>query len=390
MNNVSVQTPQVAAAQLTGPRAAKQNTPVGLDAGEASFLQLLSSVLGTGAEASLAAQLKKNAEMLGAQINAEMLTINPLLTMMLSGQAGPDAGQQALALDLPAQAQSSAPIGDAALSAELLSQLQGVTGAAPAPVAANTHSFQSLAAALDVIDGDANMEVVTAAHSGSAEGRALALQGQSQFKRAVSQAQQMIKTTGNDDMVDEAELDLEALQKKVDSGAFLPNLSGTSKTGAPLIAEAGSTPDAQEQEIFAQIKASVTRHAEDGATDFTIKLRPEGLGEITVKLLETGGKVTLSLAASDANVQRLLGSELNNLRDIMRPYNVEVSQVVQTNEAQGMSMQQQFSQQFSQHSYTGQQQNPSFAYDPDYGESAKTGEPAQAAVPPDSVLDAYI
>ncbi len=385
MNNVSVQTPQ-ATAQLTD-RAVRQNTSSGLDAAGADFLQLLSSVLGNGAESALADQLKKNAEMLGAQLNAEMLTVNPLLTMLLSGQSGSDAEQQALALDLLSQSQAPAFTGDAALSAELLSQLQGIVDTAQASSGTSPSSLQSFASALDALAGDTDAELVTTTRLGSAVSDASALQGQSQFNRAVKQAQQLIKAAAKAGTVDEAELDLEALQEKVNSGAFLLNSTALAKPDAPLVTQADSPLDAQE--VFAQIKTAVTRNTEDGATDFTIKLRPEGLGEITVKLLDAGGKITLSLAASDVNVQRLLGSELNNLRDIMRPYNVEVSQVTQTGEAAGMNLQQQF-QQSAQHGFAGQQQAPAFAYDPSYGENAKTEEPAQTTVESDSVLDAYI
>lgn len=389
MNSVSVQTPQVAAQLTAAQTLAKQGTSGGVDQTGSSFMQLLSAVLGTGAEAVLADQLKKNAEMLGAQMNAEMMAINPLLMMLLSSQAGSDAQQQAAALDLLSQSPLSALATDA-LPAELLAQLQDATGAAQAPPAVGSNDLDRFATALGALTngGDVNVEIMTATGNGSSSGGTLALQGQSQFERAVSQAHQLIKEAVPTDSGDDA-LDLEVLQKKVDSGAFLQHLTGTVRIDTPAAAaETSSAPNAQE--IFSQIQTAATRHASDGETDFIIKLRPEGLGEITVKLLEADGKVTLSLAASDIHVQRLLGSELNNLRDIMRPYNVEVSQVVQTNDAQGMNMQQQFSQQFSQHGFTGQQQNPAFAYDPNYGESAKTDEPAQSAVLPDAMLDAYI
>lgn len=390
MNNVSMRTPQVATQLTAAQTLAQQDAPVSVNEAGSSFMQLLSAVLGTGAEAVLADQLKKDAELLGAQISADMMAINPLLMMMLSGQAGSDAHQQAVALDLLSQSPSPALAADAALSAELLAQLQDVTGAVLTPPAVGGNNLERFATALDALtsDGGVSAELMATAQAGSGSGGTLALQGQSQFKRAVNQAHQLIKEASPTDSGGDA-LDLEALQKKVDSGAFLQHLTGAVRTDTPVAAsETSSTPSAQE--IFSQLQTAVTRHAADGETDFTIKLRPEGLGEITVKLLEAGGKVTLSLAASDINVQRLLGSELNNLRDIMRPYNVEVSQVAQTNEAQGMNMQQQFSQQFSQHRFTGQQQNPAFAYDPDYGESARTDEPAQPAVLPDAMLDAYI
>ncbi|KAF5037608.1 Flagellar hook-length control protein FliK [anaerobic digester metagenome] len=393
MNNVTVQ-PQQFVTLSAGSPSALQNTLTGLNATglhnvSASFLDLLTSVLGAGGETALTAQLKKNVETLGAQMNAEMLTVNPLLSLMVSGQTTPTdpaALQQTAASDALGQIQSLALAADVQLPSELLSQLQDAIDSVQTPASANTTAFSAFAAALQASNSNLNTTAITGVFSNSASDSASAFQAQSQFGRAVSQVQLLLQATGS---ADTAELDLEDLQKKVDSGAFLPRLSNAAGMSTPAAAaEVGIAPDARD--ISNQIKSAVTRYTQDGATDFTIKLSPEGLGEITVKLLESGGKITLSLAASDAGVQRLLGSELNHLCDIMRPYNVEVAQVIQSNEAQSMNMQQQFGQQLSQHSYSGQQQAPTFAYDADYGESAQTGKTEQAAIPLNSMLDTYI
>lgn len=390
MNNIAVQIPIATALES---QSALQKALSGLGNSSASFLDLLTAVLGTGGEAALAAQLKKDAETLGAQMNAEMLTANPLLTLMLAGQTPQtlsDTLSQFTALDSHSQLQSLASTANIPISSELLSQLQQTIDTADALTPANTNSSTAFAAALQTMksQSEANAAVLTAVFSNSASDEASVLQGQSQFNRAVSQVQQLLKSTGEDSF-ETVEIDFEDLQKKVDSGAFFSPFANAANTGVTAASDEVHKP-LSTQDIFNQIKTSVTQHTQEGASDFTIKLNPEGLGEITVKLLEDGGKVTLSLAASNANVQRLLSSELNNLRDIMRPYNVEVAQVVQTNEAQNMNMQQQFSQQFSQHSHTGQQQTPPFAYTPSYEESTLAEEPLPSVILPDSVLDAYI
>ncbi len=393
MDNVTTQTQQVVS-PLSGHQPALQNAllklnATGLDNTSVNFLDFLTSVLGNGGEAALAEQLKKSAETLGTQMNAEMLAVNPLLGLMLAGQGAQtdsDATQQAALLDAHAPVQSLNANTDVPLAPELLAQLQQ-TAAAAEPPGTNTAEAPALSAALQIAASGSAAAAITVT---PASADTSVLQGQTQFERAVSQAQQLLKATDAADSADTLQIDFDELQKKVDSGVFLPRLSGMGSTGTfSTIAENSSLPDAQE--ILSQIKTAVTRHEQEGITDFTMKLSPEGLGEITVKLLAEGGKTTLSLMASDANVQRLLGSELNNLRDIMRPYNVEVAQVVETNAAQNMNMQQ-FGQQFSQHSYTGQQQNSAFysygtaAYD----ESAAGSEQPQTVILPDSVLDAYI
>lgn len=397
MNNITIQTQQVVS-QLSGSQNTVQSmlsglNSTGLGGTSANFLNLLTSILGNSGETALASQLKKSAETLGTQLNAEMLSINPLLGLMLSGQATQadlSTTQQTALLDALGQIQSLNTSQDRSLVSELLVQFQQSVDAIDPLAVENTAIPTAFATALQTVTNDSDITATTiTATVTSALDDASVLQGQSQFGRAINQAQQLLKATDSTETADVTEIDFDELQKKVDSGTFLSGLSNVNSMDTPAAVAENTTPlDAQE--ILSQIKTAVTQHDQGGTTDFTIKLSPEGLGEITVKLLADGEKMTLSLTATNANVQRLLGSELNNLRDIMRPYNVEVSQVVQTNEAQNMNMQQ-FGQQSSQHSYTGQQQNNAFyAYAPEYGESAVNSEQPQTVVLPGSALDAYI
>lgn len=385
MNNTTVQTLQVTGTLSALPKSFSALNANDIGNASASFLKLLTGVQGAGGEAALATQLKKEAETLAAQMNAEMLTLNPLLAMMLAGQTAQsnlDVSQLNPTLDSLGQFQPPASSVDSSLSLELLSQLQQAIDFAGTSVA-NGSGTTDFSAAFQAIRREGEAALLL----GSNLDGTSVLQGQSQFDRAVSLAQQLLGSTG-ETTTETAELNLEDLQKKVDSGAFLPQLTGAVSTDATV--DVSNIHSLNAQNIFGQIKASVTQHAEEGVTDFTIKLTPEGLGEITVKLLEDSGKITLSLAASNAHVQRLLSGELHNLRDIMRPYNVEVAQVVQTNAPQNMDMQQQFSQQFSQHSHTGHRQSSFFAHNPNYGEIDQTGDPISSVTLPDAMLDAYI
>ncbi|MFV0498337.1 MAG: flagellar hook-length control protein FliK [Candidatus Fimivivens sp.] len=393
MNNMTVQTPQVVTSPIQSasimPKSLEDLNTGSLGNNAAHFLNLLTAVLDTGGESALTAQLKKDAEILGAQMNAEMLTLNPLFTVMLtdqSTQATPNTLQQNAVFGPSRQLQSLSSTANLPLSSELLSQLQQAIEAAETPVSTNASSATTFATAAQATgrDGDATASILLNAASDEAS----ALQGQSRFAHAVTLARQLLKSA-NQPAADTGEIDLDDLQKKVDAGAFLSQLTTAANTGTTIGADQVYK-NLDAQALFNQIQTSLTQHVHESVTDFTITLSPEGLGKITVKLLEDGGKTTLSLAASNANVQRLLGSELNNLRDIMRPYNVEVTQVVQSNEPQNMDMQQQFSQHFSGHNHPGQHPTSSFAYDPDYGEIAPSGDLSPPVTLPDSVLDAYI
>lgn len=69
--------------------------------------------------------------------------------------------------------------------------------------------------------------------------------------------------------------------------------------------------------------------------EFVIKLKPEGLGEIIVKLQsESNGKNILSLVVNNQNVKNVLDSDLQGLKAALSQTNVEVKEVVYDNQSQ--------------------------------------------------------
>lgn len=217
---------------------------------------------------------------------------------------------------------------------------------------------------------------------------------QTQFTKSIQQAQHLIRNSeGNLSLRSQiVKIDVDELQKKVDSGEYLAQAQAANQ---PVHTEQTQfeveTPENIEpREIFSQIKEGAQPHIANNDSDFTVKLRPEGLGEITVKLVSQDGRVTLSLSASDPNVQKMLGSEINNLREIMRPYNVEVAQVEESNSAVFADLQQQLQQQSSQQQYQQQGQGQSRFFTTDYTDITETVEEEDELLQPDSVLDQYI
>lgn len=215
---------------------------------------------------------------------------------------------------------------------------------------------------------------------------------QTQFRKSVEQAQHLIRNTDSASSQRSAPLkiDVDELQKKVDAGEYLAQtqLQRQPVQTEQINTEQYSLPENVEpKEVFSQIKTAADAHAAQNDSDFVIKLRPEGLGEITVKLASQDGRTTLSLSASDANVQKMLGGEINTLREIMRPYNVEVAQVEQSNSAVYADLQQQLQQQQSSQQQSGNQQSRMYAVDyADAPEEQEISQPQQ----PDAILDQYI
>ena len=177
------------------------------------------------------------------------------------------------------------------------------------------------------------------------------------FRDAVAlvkqQAQQKQQDSG------EAEpLDVDALQMR--ANAQRPQLEGQVK-----MQQVQADSNEQPVDLAKQISEKMLLHLEKGEREFTMKLNPESLGEITVKLLQKDGKMTLSIAAASETTVKLLNGEMEALRMAVRPMQVEVRQaVVQTQDADGQNMQQQMdmsSGQFFDHSQQAQQQAQQFA-----------------------------
>lgn len=107
-----------------------------------------------------------------------------------------------------------------------------------------------------------------------------------------------------------------------------------------------------------QITEGIKQNISLGKSEFTIKLTPETLGEITVKLVEAEGKTTLTISTANEQAAKIINKEIDALREAVAPMNVEVrNAVTSTNESAGGSMQQynMSGQQFAQQQFTGQQ-----------------------------------
>lgn len=181
------------------------------------------------------------------------------------------------------------------------------------------------------------------------------LEGQTKFQDAVAEAQKLMKQSPAEETDgDGVKLDIEKLQSQVDAGSFLRNLGTTPLYAASETKAVGQQADVDPAEFLKQVHTGLLKGLDAGKQEFVMKLRPEGLGELTVKLAELGGKMTLAITATSAQTQKLLNAELYNLREVMKPYQVEVEQVVTAKEQASSQFSGQFGQQnFSEHQHDG-------------------------------------
>ena len=89
--------------------------------------------------------------------------------------------------------------------------------------------------------------------------------------------------------------------------------------------------DAREQQIdtpvLEQLKTGVERAAQTGNRELTIHLKPEGLGDIVVHLTSSGDKTTVRIGVTNPETEKLVTSQMESLKDMLRPLNTEVQEV---------------------------------------------------------------
>ena len=123
-----------------------------------------------------------------------------------------------------------------------------------------------------------------------------------------------------------------------------------------------SNPLFDEFNISEQITDGVKANLNLEKSEFTLKLNPESLGEVTIKLAEEGGKMVVNITAATESTAKLLNSDLTALRDSLGSLNLEIREVtVEAPESIEESIAQfnMTSQQFSdrQRAFNNQQQD---------------------------------
>lgn len=148
---------------------------------------------------------------------------------------------------------------------------------------------------------------------------------------------------------DTQEIDIDKLQSDVASNRFNPLASLETRVARPEFNEP------QAPEVDQQIQQGITENLLNGRKEFVIKLRPEGLGEVTVKLLERPGEASiLSLITSSVESAKLINQKLSVLQEAMRPLQVQVNMAEPDHFVEAS---QAGSEAYNEHSFLADQQN---------------------------------
>lgn len=127
-------------------------------------------------------------------------------------------------------------------------------------------------------------------------------------------------------------VDADDLQKKVNDGAYLPSAriyGMTDRYEAPVVSNSGMT---ENTPLAEQLRGGIEQGMAKGLNQFTIRLKPEGLGEIVIHMVSAGGKIAMSIGVSNTETQRMLNSEMLNLREALQPLNAEVEEIYQNSQ----------------------------------------------------------
>lgn len=344
-----------AAAVQTGAAVQAQPTSLrkllGMGQGQIGdgFAMIFQQMLGDGDEEQLSAllmqmagSLQEDSEELGGQMSAEMLAVmagmnlpaSDLMSLMQQDGAVAENVMEVLSTTM------NSPQGRTQLPA-LLSQLEGFT---------QQQGEGEEIIELPQADKDF-VELLSAAWKETPEDAAkppVPLTLDHSTVRAIKEQMEQNRK-GNQPET----LDIESLQADVNTRRFLPAEAMTQKQSLPV-------PDAQE--IAKQLKTGILDNLAKGKNEFLVRLKPEGLGEILVKLSETKDKVSLSIFTNDSQTARLISGEVAALQNALRPLNAEVQEITTVSANEQASQYSAQNQMTDQGKQSHSQQEPSHSH----------------------------
>ncbi len=354
---------------LQGALAGQQ--PVG-DGFAMLFQQLMGALNGEGDPmAALLAQMgqmQDDAEDEGVELGMQMMA-----EMLLSGN--PQAMQILEQLGLePEQVQALAQAGQNAGRVAQIEEMQN-PATQQADAAAGEQPAEQAQDTIQVFAAGQNSQPEESGEDGSL------MQGEHQFRNAVQIAREKL---GGQSKEETQQVDVDALQAHANSYRFEP--------AQPMQKlEATMRPDPQE--VVNQLRDGILDRL--GKQDeFVVKLKPEGLGEITVSLTQQDGGISMKLLASSPQVAKLISEQVMSLQNALRPLHAEVTEIstIAPQAAENAAQYSAFSEQ--QQQFSRQQQfTGSGAQSNARGSSMDGGEePAEwdPQVRLDETLNAYI
>lgn len=312
--NVAVQ--QGAAAPQTtlrGMLGMAQGGQMGGDGFAAIFQQLMGGDMEAGDLAAMLMQmtgrLQKDAEEMGAKMAAEMVNSMPFLSpnviasLVQMSWSGDQAKLEALADSM------QNPDGMSKLPAYLLQREgvlpEGEENGEAQPISQENKDF---------------LDALTGAWASRAEARSKPITTEVD-QSAIRAAKELLSrnSKGGKTEADTETLDVESLQADVNARRFMPAVSSAAQEPLPQVPTG--------EELAQQVKTGILENAAKGKNEFVVRLKPEGIGEIVVKLSEDKEKISLSIITSSPQTARLISNEVAALQNALKPLHAEVQEI---------------------------------------------------------------
>ncbi|MEM1485258.1 flagellar hook-length control protein FliK [Oscillospiraceae bacterium PP1C4] len=303
------------------------------------MLQQLAGMSGTDAVGSILAQMQ-DTQMTqeDEEQNGNELAMQMLAELFLPNLPTEDLLKQTSAVGLVQQQTGQSPLSGILqqLSPAVQQELRELEGTKGKPMQA---LFQE---ALDGSqEGTDAVQVISVAQTSEKETTLLG--GESQFQNSVTEALKLIKAQRKDEQKNQFDMiDVDKMQQEVNAGKF-NNATAVHKASTPLL---------DSKDLIAQLQTGIQEHISNGKNEFVVKLKPEGLGEITIKMSELDNKISLSIITSSTQAARALSGELTALRESLRLLNADVHEVItQSQSAFNAAQNEQFGQNYQGHQH---------------------------------------
>lgn len=122
---------------------------------------------------------------------------------------------------------------------------------------------------------------------------------------------------------------LEELKKNSDGKGvtYLDKINASRQGGFRSVPAVDNTASDIHTPAAEQLKAGVEQGMKRELSEFTIKLKPEGLGEIIVHMASANGRTSVSIGVSNPETEKLVNSQMMSLKEMLQPLHAEVEEV---------------------------------------------------------------
>ena len=143
-----------------------------------------------------------------------------------------------------------------------------------------------------------------------------ALMEQMRAQSAVRSVRETLGTKQNAGGEKTQPLDIEALQQAVNNRQYAVDPAAQREQTADI------------NNIAEQLKTGILDNVKQGKNEFTVRLKPEGMGEIMVKFTEEKNEIALRIVTTSASVGRMIANDVAVLQNALRPLRAQVQEIV--------------------------------------------------------------